>query len=438
MIAESSEGLALSLGLSVICLFLYGWFSAAQSAFNHANERQLRRLAHQNHKAQKAVRHLEQQPRLWATLSWVKLLAALFPAAGLTWSLAPPLGRALSFLPLPPADRQGIAAGLIVLGQGVVFLLVGSLIPRKIAAARPEVSALRTAGLVNWFAVLARPVTWSASLLANGTVRAMGMNPHASDDPATEEEIRMMVDESGQSGSIDAAEQDMIANIFEFNDTVAREIMTHRTDLIAVEDTDSVQAVVELAVREGYSRIPVYHEDLDDMLGIVYVKDLLRYVGRPISRNLRASTVMRPAFFVPDSLPASELFQQMTARRVQAAILVDEYGGTRGMVTMEDILESIVGNIQDEYDHEEEAIRAINDHTFLVDGSAPADEVSRRLGVALPQGDYDTIAGLVTQALGSIPREEECPSVTVGNLTLTVEQVEESRITRLLVEKHES
>ena len=437
MSPEPGEHLVFAIVLSVVCLFLHGWFCAAGSAFQHANERQLRRLSQGNLRAQKAIRHMERQPRLLSTLAWMTLLASFLSAGFLSWSVAPALGSALSFLPFSTAVDNGIAVALIVLGLAFVFLVVGNLIPRKIAAAKPEISAMRTAGLVNLFAVLFRPVTALASLLSNGLVKGMGLNPHASDQPATEEEILMMVDESGESGSIEASEKDMIAKIFDFNDTNVREIMTHRTDLVAVEDTESVQDVVDLAVREGYSRIPVYHEDLDNLLGIVYVKDLLRYVGRSISRSLRVSAVMRPAFFVPDSLPASQLFHQMTERRIQAAILVDEYGGTRGMVTMEDILESIVGNIQDEYDHEEEEIRPVNDRTFLVDGSVPVDEVNRRLKIALPEGDYDTIAGLVAGMLGNIPEEDECPSVQIGALTITVEQVEEQRITRLRVENME-
>lgn len=435
MSAEPGEHLILSIVIAAICLLLYACFSAADSAFFHLNERQLRRLAATNPKAKKAVRHLEREPRLFSTLAWMRLLSGFLSAAFLGYSLTPLLGSALAFLRLPPPGVRIVALILILLGVALLFLVIGNLIPRKIAAAKPESSAISLSGIVNGFAVLSRPVTFISTAIANGFVRAIGLNPHASDTPATEEKILMMVDESGESGSIEASEKDMIANVFDFNDTNVREIMTHRTDLAAVEDTASLQDVVNLAVREGYSRIPVYHEDLDNLLGIVYVKDLLRYVGRSISRNLRVSAVMRPAFFVPDSLPASQLFHQMTERRVQAAILVDEYGGTRGMVTMEDILESIVGNIQDEYDHEEEDIREVNAHTFFVNGSAPVEDVSRKLGVELPEGDYDTIAGLVVGMLGNLPQEEECPRVQVGPLTFTVEQVEEQRITRLLVEK---
>lgn len=435
MSADPGEHLIPAILLACACLFLYAWFSAAESAFQHLNERQLHRLAVTNRKAKKAVRHLEREPRLLSTLAWMLLMTCFFSGAFLSYSLTPLLGNAFGFLPIAPALHRMLALIVIAIGLSLIFLTVGNLIPRKIAAAKPESAAVAVSGFVNLFAVLFRPVTFLCTAVANGFVRAIGLNPHASDTPATEEKILMMVDESGESGSIEVSEKDMIANVFDFNDTNVREIMTHRTDIVAVEDTATLQEVVALAVREGYSRIPVYHEDLDNLLGIVYVKDLLRYFGRSVIPNLRVTAVMRPAFFVPDSLPASQLFHQMTERRVQAAILVDEYGGTRGMVTMEDILESIVGNIQDEYDHEEEEIREINENTFLVSGITPVEDVSRRLGVELPEGDYDTIAGLVVGMLGNLPQEQECPQVRVGPLLFTVELVEEQRITRLLVEK---
>ena len=266
MSADPGEHLIPAILVSVVCLLLYACFSAAESAFQHLNERQLHRLAATNRKAKKAVSHLEREPRLISTLAWVLLLTCFFSGAFLSYSLTPILGHAFGFLPIPPALNRILALIVIAVGLALVFLTVGNLIPRKIAAAKPESSAVAVSGFVNLFAVLFRPVTFLCTAMANGLVRAVGLNPHASDTPATEEKILMMVDESGESGSIEVSEKDMIANVFDFNDTNVREIMTHRTDLVAVEDTASLRDVVALAVREGYSRIPVYHEDLDNLL----------------------------------------------------------------------------------------------------------------------------------------------------------------------------
>ena len=246
----------------------------------------------------------------------------------------------------------------------------------------------------------------------------------------------MMVDAGEEKGVIGGSAKDMIENIFDFTDTTVDEIMTHRTEVSGVEDTDTIDEVVKLSIEKGYSRIPVYHEDLDTILGVIYVKDLLKYVGREFSNEVKLTDIMRAAYFVPESKLCTELFTEMTEQKLQFAVIVDEYGGTEGIITMEDLLEAIVGNIQDEYDNEEEEIFQVSDNAYTVDGSTSIDEISDLVGVDLPEGDYDTIAGLVVETLGRIPKENEHPSVNIENLTLTVEKVEEKRIAKILIVKN--
>ena len=201
-----------------------------------------------------------------------------------------------------------------------------------------------------------------------------------------------------------------------------------------MEDTATVAEVVELSLKEGHSRIPVYHEDLDTIIGIIYVKDLLKYVGTS-AKDVEITKLMRPAYYIPESKACSDLFTEMTERKLTIAIIVDEYGGTEGLITMEDLLESIVGNIQDEFDHEEEEIHRVSENSFTVEGITPIDEIEDLTGIKLPEGDYDTIAGLMIERLGKIPSEGEHPTVDVGRLHLTVQAVEERRISRILIEK---
>ena len=206
-------------------------------------------------------------------------------------------------------------------------------------------------------------------------------------------------------------------------------------DVVGVEDTMTLAEAVHLAVEEGYSRMPVFHEQLDTILGIFYVKDVLKYVTAEVPPDMKLTDHMRPAYFVPESKNCSELLEEMTARHIQIAIVVDEYGGTEGIVTMEDLLESIVGNIQDEYDDEEQEIFRVSENAFTVDGSTSIDEISDLLQVHLPEGDYDTIAGLVVELLGKIPKPGERPSVTLKSLTFTVEEVEDRRVSKILIVK---
>ncbi|MGN0528965.1 MAG: hemolysin family protein [Eubacterium sp.] len=246
-------------------------------------------------------------------------------------------------------------------------------------------------------------------------------------ESSTEEEIKQLVDED--QGELETSQREMINNIFEFDDTTAGDIMTHRTDIAAVEENASLYDAVKIAIDEGVSRIPVYKDDLDDILGIIYVKDLLKFIGTEISDDEKIDDYLREPLFVPETIPCGKLFTQMTESRIQLAIVVDEYGGTAGLVTMEDILEELVGNIEDEYDDEEESIRKIDDNTYLFEGITDIEDVEETLGIKFPEGDYDTLAGFVISNLGFVPSgKEKNASVEFENIVFTVIKVEDRRI----------
>lgn len=256
-------------------------------------------------------------------------------------------------------------------------------------------------------------------------------------ESSTEEEIKQLVEGDEQVGELEKNQREMINNIFEFDDLNAGDIMTHRTDVDAVEIDDSLENAVKIAIEHGRSRIPVYNEDLDDICGIIYVKDLLKFVGSKITSDDKISDYIRKPLFVPETIPCGKLFAQMTETRIMLAIVVDEYGGTAGIVTMEDVLESIVGNIRDEYDDEEELVTQIDEKTYTFDGVADIDEVEKVLGMKFPEGDYDTLAGFVINLLGYLPTGEKENEVAVyENLTFTVLEVDERRIEKIKVEKN--
>lgn len=246
-------------------------------------------------------------------------------------------------------------------------------------------------------------------------------------ESSTEEEIKQLVDED--QGELEISQREMINNIFEFDDTTAGDIMTHRTDIAAVEVSASLYDAVKIAIDEGVSRIPVYKDDLDDILGIMYVKDLLKFIGTKISDDEKIDDYLREPLFVPETIPCGKLFAQMTESRIQLAIVVDEYGGTAGLVTMEDVLEELVGNIEDEYDDEEESIRKIDDNTYLFEGITDIEDVEETLNIRFPEGDYDTLAGFVISNLGFVPSgKEKNASVEFENIVFTVIKVEDRRI----------
>lgn len=251
----------------------------------------------------------------------------------------------------------------------------------------------------------------------------------------TEEEIMSLVEEGQEKGLIEDDTKSIIENIFDFDDTVAYEIMTHRRDMTAVEDTADIEEVVKTAISSGHSRIPVYHEDIDNIIGALYVKDLLKFVVSDVPADFALSDIVRKVLFVPRTKNCRSLFAQMNKQKIQIAIVVDEYGGTEGLITLEDLIEDILGNIQDEYDNEDEEMKKISDTKFTVDGSTPVDDVENLIGEELSDNDSETIAGYMLDKLGRVPSDEEHPVVETDTLVIKAIETEDRRITKILIEK---
>lgn len=426
--------------ISLLILFLLilvnAFFAASEIAVITLNDNKIRKMAEDgNKKAEKILKLTENSSRFLSTIQIGVTLSGFLTSASASQSFAYILTEKLSFLPFSSSMIQGISTVLITIVLSYFSLVLGELVPKKIAMQKAEALTFKFVGILSATASIFSVFISFLTLSTNFVLKILGFDPNSSEDTVTEEEILMMVDVGEEKGLIVGSAKDMIENIFDFSDTTVEEIMTHRTDVTAVEDTSTVQDVVNLAIEEGYSRMPVFHEDLDTVLGIIYVKDLLKYVGSEINGDVKITDLMRPAYFVPETQRCTELFAEMTEKKVQIAVIVDEYGGTSGIITLEDLLEAIVGNIQDEFDDEEEEIRRVSDNSYTVEGSTSIDEISDLVGVTLPEGDYDTIAGLVVEKIRRIPKSGEHPVVRVENLTLTVQEVEENRISRILIVK---
>ena len=254
-----------------------------------------------------------------------------------------------------------------------------------------------------------------------------------------EEEILSLVEEGQEKGVIDDDTKDIIENLFDFDDTVVSEVMTHRTEMQALEDTATLSQAVMKIMKSGHSRIPVYHENIDNIVGVIYAKDLLRFIVETPPKNLDITTVSRDVLFVPKTKNCSELFSQMIKSKTQLAVVVDEYGGTEGLLTMEDLIEDILGrNIQDEYDQEDEEITSLGNNRFTIDGTTPIRDVEELLEVTLPETDCDTVAGFMLDKLGRIPDKGETPFVEAEGVRFTATETEDRRILTVLAEKIET
>lgn len=252
---------------------------------------------------------------------------------------------------------------------------------------------------------------------------------------ATEDEIMSLVDAGAESGEIETSSVEMINNIFEFGDLKISDVMTHRVNIAAVEEGVSTDDIVYLALEEGFSRIPVYRESIDNIIGIILVKDLLCLIGKEHSENYTAKDFIRQVSIIPESCPCDEAFKQLTENKSGMAVAIDEYGGTAGLVTVEDLIESVMGNIQDEYDDEEVSIKQLGKDKYQIEGECDPEEVLELFGYELPEDhEYDTIGGFVTDLLGYIPENtEKTPHTDYEDLRFVVTEVGDNCISKIIV-----
>ena len=280
-----------------------------------------------------------------------------------------------------------------------------------------------------------RPAERLSEAVTRGVLRLMGVKNAGADDVVTEEEILMMVDAVNETGALEESQAEMISNIFEFDDIEIGEVMTHRTEMSAIEENAPIREAVELAIESGFSRIPVYRESIDDICGVIYAKDLLTLVFHETAEDRTVKDFMREVLFAPESQKCGELFKELTEEKIQMAVAVDEYGGTAGVVTLEDLIETIVGKIQDEYDDDPDEITRIGDGVYEIEGNAEYEEVMEARG-KVPDEDspFETIGAMVIELLGRIPEDGEKPSVEWENVRFTVTEAEDGRIMKIKAE----
>ena len=324
---------------------------------------------------------------------------------------------------------------LLWLLTALLYISVCALLPTYVAAHAPDKTFARTLGLAMFLLALFKPLLLFAKGLASLILKPFHVPVRALGERITKQEIRMMVDIGEEKGEIEADEKQMIENVFEFNNMTAEECMVHRKDVTAIDVEDDPAAILQTIQDSGLSRFPVYEEDVDNILGILTSRDYLLNDCYKRGKTLRE--LIRPAYFVPESLRADLLFSEMQKRKQHMAIVVDEYGGTSGIVTLEDLLEEIVGNIYDEFDPQaDEDIIPLSDTRLRVSGSARLDALGEKLGMDLGEDeDCDTLGGLVFSQLSEIPSDGERPVVTCRGLRIAVEQLTDRRVEWAIVEK---
>ncbi len=420
----------------IILILLNAYFAASEIAYISLNDARITRQAKQgNKKANQIKKMLENPSRFLATIqigiTLAGFLSSAFASDAFASKLAPILNNWIPSISI--SIWQSIAIIIITFILSFFTLVFGELVPKRLAMKHYEKIAFATIGVIRFIYIGTLPFVKLLTASTNVISKLFGVS-EKDEEIVTEEEIKMMVDEGEEKGSIEEEEKNLINNVFEFNDITVSEIMTHRTDIYAIDIERNVNDLIEELDEYKYSRVPIYEETVDEIKGILYLKDLLKYVKS--KKNVKLKTIIRPAYFVAQSKPINEVFKELQKNNNQMAIVIDEYGGTAGLITMEDILEELVGDIFDEYDEIEKEYEKIDDNTYLISGSVSINDLKKILNIEIPEGDYETLSGYLQDMLGRIPEDEEKPTIETNQVTYKIEEYEDKRILKVKVCKN--
>jgi putative hemolysin len=421
--------------LAIIALVLAnGFFAASEFALIAARKSRIKNWARKGDRRAARTRKLLQQPdRFLATIqvgvTFVGTLAGVFGGATLVKNLALWLER--SPIQAVRTTAHPIAIVVVVVFISILSVILGELVPKYLALINPEKMAVRITRPIWIFSratfFLVNLFTWTA----RGILKLMGLSKIPERAHISDEEINILISEGIEKGAFDPTEQRLIKSVFDFTDTTVRQAMTPRVDIVGIPLGVSLKEAMEIMARHGYSRYPVYKDTLDQITGMVYTKDLMAPLTA--GSKIELAAVIRQPLFVPDSMPLSVLLGKFQRQHLHVAIVLDEYGGTAGMITMEDVLEEIVGDIQDEHDQDQAEFVAHSDTVAYAAGALRPDELNERFGTELPEKVSDTLAGLIVETLGRVPERKE--TIVIKGLTFTILKMSGNRILRVRVEK---
>ncbi len=420
--------------LLFVLIALNALFAMSEIAVISLNDAKLKHQAQSGNKKAKILVRLTAEPsRFLATIQVGVTLSGMLSSAVAADTFTDYIVRALAGSSIPPNVIRMISIIVITMLLAYINLVLGELVPKRIAMNNPEKISFGVSGILRVTSAIARPFVVLLSASTNGILRLIGIDPNKGNEDVTEEEIRMMIDVGEEDGTIEQTEREMLHNIFEFDDRTATEIMTHRINLLAIDIDATLRETIDCAVSFGHTRLPVYDGSLDNIVGVLNVKDLLPYIVQP-GDEFSVRRFMRPVLYVPESSHADAIMNEFRTNHSQIAVVVDEYGGTAGIVTMEDLLESIVGNIRDEFDVETDEIQQLSEDEYLLDGTALLIDLTDEMNINFPDNlGVETIAGFISNELRHLPQRGE--SVSYGGFTFTVIETGGHRVTAVTAKR---
>ncbi len=425
---------ATELILIAVLIALNAFFAASEIAVISVPKLRLKQLMEEgNQQAALVFRLADDSSRFLATIQIGVTLMGFLASATAAVNISDNLAALIAAAPVKAiaASAQTIAVLVITIFLTIVMLVLGELVPKSIALGHSERLAFLVAPIIDFVARAFAPLVWFLVGVTNLIAKPLGGAPRRGMPVITEEEIKTMVDAGEEGGVIEEDEKEMIYSIFEFGDTLAREVMVPRIDVVAVEAATPIGQALEVIIHAGHSRVPVYQDTIDNIIGLLYAKDLLAYL-RDGRTDIPLQDIVRPAYFVPEAKKVDELLEELQKQRTHMAIVVDEYGGVAGLVTVEDILEEIVGEIQDEYDVEEPLVELVGADEYVMNARLNLGDVSHLLNVTLPAESGDTLGGFIYSQLGRVPANGD--QLHFGDLRLEVLSVSGRRIGKVRVQ----
>ena len=426
--------------LLVILTCVNAFFASAEIALIQINEAKFKKMAEAgDKKAKKVLKLIDNTGKLLSNIQVGVTLSGFLSSAFAADFFADMITDALigAFPMMKGYEELILAVSVIVITVVLSYftLVFGELVPKRVAMKKGEKLARFAAGPLTvtgkFFAPFIKLLTWSV----NGVLRILGINPNEEEEDVTEEEIILMVNEGQEQGVLGDEESEMINNVLEFNDTTAGEVMVHRTEVVALPVTASYEELIDVAANERYSRIPIYENKIDNIVGLVHIKSL---IGLGKDKFEGIGNMLLPVPFVAESQTIDDVFNFLKKNKSHMAVVLDEFGGTAGILTMEDILEELVGNILDEYDASEEQIDDLmekqEENVYIIDGLAEIDDVNDELDIELPTEDYNTVSGFVIGMLGEIPEADTHPEFEYQNIKFTVLESTKKIVTSVKLE----
>ncbi|NFV11631.1 hemolysin family protein [Clostridium sp. FAM 1755] len=418
--------------LIFILTLVNAFFASAEMAIVSLNKNKIKLLAEEGNKKAKLLIKLMNEPtKFLSTIQVGITLAGFFSSASAATGISEDLALYLNQLNIPYSRQIALVIVTIILSY--ITLVFGELFPKRIALQKSEIIALFSVRPILYVSKITVPFVKLLSASTNVLVRLFGLDNEGLDEKVSEEEIKSLVEVGQENGVINETEKEMINSIFEFDDKLADEVMTPRTEVYLIDIEKPLREYLDELIEERYSRIPVYQDSIDNIIGILYMKDFLGEARKRGFENIDIRSILHPAYFVPETKNIDELFRELQTFKKHMAILIDEYGGFSGIVSIEDLIEEVMGNIEDEYDEDEPAIKKIDDNTFIIDGRVSLDNFNDYFNINIESQDYETINGFLINLLGHIPMSAEEKNIEYKNLIFKIEEIKEKRIEKIKI-----